>query len=136
MAMTNREAFSLAVSDWIKPIVKSIMPQVNIPAGGLISNFMGNWLGIDLSNYNLLDEFDFLVDPTVDQFVLPLVDNLIAKIPEERIPSFVNSYLEAFIKQAEEKGSINIYGIPLEQKHFSALLARFNEYSKKVKTKK
>lgn len=134
--MTNREAFSLAVSDWVKPIVKSIMPQVNIPASGAISKIMGNWLGIDLSTYNLLDEFDFLVDPTIDQFVLPLVDGLIGKIPEERIPGFVNSYIDAFVKQAEEKGSINIYGIPLEKKHFSALQARFNEYLKKVKPSK
>lgn len=133
--MTNKEAFAQALSDWSKVILKNILPQVQLPAATPIANFMGNFLGIDLKNYNLLDEFSFLVDPTIDCFIKPMAENLVGKLPDEVVPTVVNSYLDAFIDEANSKGSISFYGIPLEEKHFANLKERFNEIAKKVKKK-
>ena len=82
---------------------------------------MQGYLGIDLSTYNLLDELSFLLKPTVDTLLRPRIASLLKGVDDAAIPEVANRYAEAFLTQAQEKGSVNLFGIQFETKAFENL---------------
>lgn len=78
-------------------------------------------LGLDLSTYNLLNELDFIIEPTLDYIIKPQLAKLSKFIPDEQIPKVVNSYLDAAISKATAKGSVNLFGFEFEATAFQNL---------------
>lgn len=83
--------------------------------------FMGSVFGLDLSTYNLLNELDFIIEPTLDYIIKPQLAKLSKFIPDEQIPKVVNSYLDAAISKATAKGSVNLFGFEFEATAFQNL---------------
>ena len=67
--MTNAELVAVAVGKWLTPIVKTIGGGIKIPVTSGIGKFMGSVFGLDLSTYNLLNELDFIIEPTLDYII-------------------------------------------------------------------
>lgn len=80
-----------------------------------------NVFGLDLSTYNLLNELDFIIEPTLDYIIKPQLAKLSKFIPDEQIPKVVNSYLDAAISKATAKGSVNLFGFEFEATAFQNL---------------
>ena len=77
------------------------------------------FFGLDLSTYNLLNELDFIIEPTLDYIIKPQLAKLSKFIPDEQIPKVVNSYLDAAISKATAKGSVNLFGFEFGSYCFS-----------------
>lgn len=86
-----------------------------------VGKFMGSVFGLDLSTYNLLNELDFIIEPTLDYIIKPQLAKLSKFIPDEQIPKVVNSYLDAAISKATAKGSVNLFGFEFEATAFQNL---------------
>lgn len=121
--MTNKEILSNSVSQWATPIVQEILPNVNIPKMGFINNFMGKMLGIDLSNYNIWNEFSFLFNDLIGDFINPQIDNFLNNlhIPEDKIPEFYPKVLNSCINHCREKGFLNVFGLQFDERAFQNL---------------
>lgn len=94
---------------------------IKIPVTSGIGKFMGSVFGLDLSTYNLLNELDFIIEPTLDYIIKPQLAKLSKFIPDEQIPKVVNSYLDAAISKATAKGSVNLFGFEFEATVFQNL---------------
>lgn len=103
------------------PIVKTIGGGIKIPVTSGIGKFMSSVFGLDLSTYNLLNELDFIIEPTLDYIIKPQLAKLSKFIPDEQIPKVVNSYLDAAISKATAKGSVNLFGFEFEATAFQNL---------------
>lgn len=101
--------------------VKTIGGGIKIPVTSGIGKFMGSVFGLDLSTYNLLNELDFIIEPTLDYIIKPQLAKLSKFIPDEQIPKVVNSYLDAAISKATAKGSVNLFGFEFEATAFQNL---------------
>lgn len=86
-----------------------------------IGKFMGSVFGLDLSTYNLLNELDFIIEPTLDYIIKLQLAKLSKFIPDEQIPKVVNSYLDAAISKTTAKGSVNLFGFEFEATAFQNL---------------
>lgn len=115
------ELVAVAVRRWLTPIVKTIGGGIKIPVISGIGKFMGSVFGLDLSTYNLLNELDFIIEPTLDYIIKPQLAKLSKFIPDEQIPKVVNSYLDAAISKATAKGSVNLFGFEFEATAFQNL---------------
>ena len=111
--MNNAELVAVAVRKWLTPIVKTIGGGIKIPVTSGIGKFMSSFFGLDLSTYNVLNELDFIIEPTLAK--------LSKFIPDEQIPKVVNSYLDSAITKATAKGSVNIFGFEFEATAFQNL---------------
>ena len=94
---------------------------IKIPVTSGIGKFMGSVFGLDLSTYNLLNELDFIIEPTLDYIIKPQLAKLSKFILDEQIPKVVNSYLDAAISKATAKGSVNLFGFEFEATAFQNL---------------
>lgn len=129
--MSNAELVAVAARNWLTPIVKTIGSGIKIPVASGIGKFMGSFFGIDLSTYNVLNELDFIIEPTLDYIIEPQLAKLSKFIPDEQIPKVVNSYLDSAIKKATANGSVNLFGFEFEATAFQNLK---NEIDKSLKT--
>lgn len=120
-SVANAELVAVAVGKWLTPIVKTIGGGIKIPVTSGIGKFMGSVFGLDLSTYNLLNELDFIIEPTLDYIIKPQLAKLSKFIPDEQIPKVVNSYLDAAISKATAKGSVNLFGFEFEATAFQNL---------------
>lgn len=102
-------------------ISTTIGDGIKIPVTSGIGKFMGSVFGLDLSTYNLLNELDFIIEPTLDYIIKPQLAKLSKFIPDEQIPKVVNSYLDAAISKATAKGSVNLFGFEFEATVFQNL---------------
>jgi hypothetical protein len=124
-----REVLLKSIKSWMSDIAVGILPSFrNNPTLNKVNNIMGAFLGLDLSNYNIMSEFSFLI-PTilgnyVDSYVNQGIDML--KISDEDIPSQVNMILDSCINQCQSKGFISIYGLQFESEAFKNLKEIFN----------
>ena len=107
--MTNAELVAVAVGKWLTPIVKTIGGGIKIPVTSGIGKFMGSVFGLDLSTYNLLNELDFIIEPTLDYIIKPQLAKLSKFIPDEQI------------SKATAKGSVNLFGFEFEATAFQNL---------------
>ena len=130
--MTNIDKVSLAVSEWAFKVVKSFLPNVGIPAESAVGKFMYGILGINPATYNVWNELGFLAEPMIQTMVTPMIGKYLSGIPEDQVKEIAMKFADAFVKQAQEKGSINIFGIEIGQNAFvdlkNILNKKFEEY--------
>jgi hypothetical protein len=119
--MANVDKLVAGISEWLTKVGVSILPKVRIPSNSWLGNFMRGAFGFDLSSYNVWNELGFLLQPTIDKAVAPIVARYVSMIPDEQIQDVAMTYVDAFIKQASEKGSVNLFGIELGVDAFEGL---------------
>ena len=128
--MTNLDKISLALSEWAFNVAKTALPQVRIPANSTLGHLMG-LIGGDPASYNIWNELGFLAEPLIETAVTPAVRKMLGGIPDELLPDLATKYVDAFVARAQEKGSVNLFGLELGPKAFeglkSILAAKFNE---------
>ena len=78
-------------------------------------------IGADPATYNIWNELGFLVEPVIQTAVTPAVHRMLASFPDEQIPELAMKYVDAFIKQAEDRGSVNLFGLELGRNAFEGL---------------
>ena len=108
------------MSEWSFNIAKAFLPQFKIPVGGKLGGLM-QMIGADPAKYNIWNELGFLAEPLIQTAVTPAINRLLAGIPDEQVPEVAMKFVDSFIKRAEEKGSINVFGIELGQGSFERL---------------
>lgn len=118
--MTNIDKVSLAVSEWSFNVVKAFLPQFKIPVGGKLGGFM-QILGQDPATYNIWNELGFLAEPLIQSMVAPTMGRMLSGMPDEQIPDLAMKFVDSFIQRAEEKGSVNLFGVELGKSSFERL---------------
>lgn len=128
--MTSVDKVSEVVSQWAFKMAKSVLPQISIPANSTIGHLMG-MMRIDPSSYSIWNELGFLAEPLIQTAVTPMVRQYLGAIPEEQIKDIAMKFADAFVKRAQERGSVNIFGIDVGENAFvdlrSMLQSKFNE---------
>lgn len=119
--MSNIDKVSAALSEWLFKVTASILPKVKIPAESPIGKFMYGILGVDPSKYNIWNELGFLAEPTIQVIVTPMVNKMLGSIPEDQIKEIADKYVDALLSQAQEKGSVNVFGVQLGADAFEGL---------------
>ena len=118
--MTNLDKVGLALSEWGFNVAKAFLPQFKIPVGGKLAGFM-QLLGVNPAEYNIWNELGFLAEPLLQTMVTPAVNKMLAGIPDEQVPDLARKFVDSFIKQAQEKGGVNLFGWELGQGSFERL---------------
>ena len=118
--MTNIDKVSAALGEWGFNVVKAFLPQFKIPIGGKLAGVM-QLLGADPAKYNIWNELGFLAEPMIQTIVTPAVNRMLSAIPDEQIPEIAMKFVDSFIERAEEKGSVNLFGIELGKPTFERL---------------
>ena len=118
--MTNIDKVSLALSEWAFNVAKAFLPQFKIPVGGKLGGLM-QMIGADPAKYNVWNELGFLAEPLIQTMVTPAVGRLMGGIPDEQVPELAMKFVDSFIKRAEEKGGVNLFGLELGQSTFERL---------------
>lgn len=121
--MTSIDKVSVAVSEWGFNVAKSALPKINIPTESAIGKFMYGILGVNPASYNVWNELGFLAEPMIQSLVSPMVGRLLKGIPEEQVKDIAMKFADAFVKQAREKGSVNLFGLEMGEDAFSDLRA-------------
>jgi hypothetical protein len=111
--MTNIDKISVALSEWAFKVAKSVLPQVSIPVGGKLGGLM-QIIGVNPATYNIWNELGFLAEPIIQTMVTPAVGRMLAGIPDEQVVELAYKYVDAFIAQAKDKGSVNLFGIEVD----------------------
>jgi hypothetical protein len=125
--MKNADILILAVSEWLGKIASSILPQIKIPPQSAIGKMMQGFLGINPAQYNVWNELGFLLTPTMRSFVEPQLRKYLASVPDESIKDMAMTYADALLKQAQEKGAVNMFGVQLGPNTFEGLKGILNE---------
>lgn len=121
--MTSIDKVSVAVSEWGFNVAKSVLPKINIPTESAIGKFMYGILGVNPASYNVWNELGFLAEPMIQSLVSPMVGRLMKGIPEEQVKDIAMKFADAFVKQAREKGSVNLFGLEMGENAFADLRA-------------
>lgn len=119
--MANIDKVSAALSEWLFNVASSILPKLKIPTESPIGKFMYGILGVNPANYNIWKELGFLAEPTIQVMVAPMVSKLLSAVPEDQIQEIVQKYADALLEKAQEKGSVNVFGIELGANAFEGL---------------
>ena len=129
--MSQIQNLSAAASEWIFKIAASVLPKVKIPAESPIGKFMYGFIGVDPNSYNLWNELGFLAEPMIQTMVTPVVGKFMSGIPEEQVKEIALKFADAFVTQAQQKGSVNLFGLQMGENAFadlkSMLVAKFEE---------
>ena len=118
--MTNIDKIGVALSEWAFKVAKSVLPQVSIPVGGKLGGLM-QIIGVNPATYNIWNELGFLAEPLIQTMVIPAVGRMLAGIPDEQVVELAYKYVDAFIKQAQDKGSVNLFGIEVDAQDLQEL---------------
>lgn len=119
--MTNIDKVSAALSEWLFNVASSILPKMKIPTESPIGKFMYGILGVNPANYNIWKELGFLAEPTIQVMVAPMVSKLLSAVPDDQIQQIAEKYADALLEKAQEKGSVNVFGIELGANAFEGL---------------
>jgi hypothetical protein len=129
--MTSVDKVSVALSEWVFNVAKSVLPKVGIPTESAVGKFMYGILGVNPATYNVWNELGFLAEPMIQTIVTPMVGKYLQGIPDEQVQDVVMKFADAFVKQAREKGSVNLFGLQMGENAFTDLKAiltsKFNE---------
>lgn len=129
--MTSIDKIGVVLSQWLFNVAKSVLPQVGIPADSAIGKFMYGILGVNPASYNLWNELGFLAEPMIQTMVTPIVNKYMSGIPDEQVKDIALKFADAFVTQAQQKGSVNLFGLQMGENAFadlkSMLVAKFNE---------
>jgi hypothetical protein len=82
---------------------------------------MQGFFGINPLQYNVWNELGFLLNPTIQSFVEPKLRQYLTAIPDDQIKDMAMNYADALIKQAESKGSVNVFGVEIGKNAFEGL---------------
>lgn len=118
--MAKIDKISQVLSEWAFGVAKSVLPQVQIPIGGTLGGIM-QILGVNPASYSIWNELGFLAEPLIETMVSPAVRRMLAEIPEEQVEELALKYVDAFIQQTRSKGSVNLFGIQLEENDLKGL---------------
>lgn len=121
--MTSIDKVSLALSEWVFNVAKSVLPKVGIPTESAVGKFMYGILGVNPATYNVWNELGFLAEPMIQTLVTPMVGRYLQGIPDEQVKDIVMKFADAFVKQAQEKGSVNLFGLEMGENAFTDLKA-------------
>ena len=124
--MNNSDILVGAVTEWIGNIASSVLPQIKIPPTSAIGRMMSGFFGINPLQYNVWNELGFLLNPTIQSFIEPILRKYLSAIPDESIKDMAMNYAEAMLKQAQEKGYVNLFGVQLGQNTFEGLIDILN----------
>lgn len=119
--MTNIDKVSAALSEWLYNVAASVLPKVKIPTESPIGKFMYGILGVNPSSYNIWNELGFLAEPTIQVMITPMLNKLLGSVPDSQVKEIAEKYADALLAQAEEKGTINLFGIELGANAFEGL---------------
>lgn len=111
-----------SINLWLADIIIGILPNFrNNPTMNKVNNIMGSLLGLDLSNYNILSEFSFLVPSLLGNYVNGYVTQFISSmgIEDKDIPEQVKNITNNCIQQCKNKGHINVFGLQFEESAFN-----------------
>lgn len=129
--MTSVDKIGIVLSQWLFNVAKSVLPQVGIPAESAIGKFMYGILGVNPSSYNLWNELGFLAEPMIQTMVAPIVNKYMSGIPDEQVKDIALKFADAFVTQAQQKGSVNLFGMQMGENAFadlrSMLVSKFEE---------
>lgn len=129
--MTSIDKIGVVLSQWLFNVAKSVLPQVGIPADSAIGKFMYGILGVNPASYNLWNELGFLAEPMIQTMVTPIVNKYMSGIPDEQVKDIALKFADAFVSQAQQKGSVNLFGLQMGENAFadlkSMLVAKFEE---------
>jgi hypothetical protein len=128
--MAISDKVSMALGKWGFDIAKTILPTFRIPQGSTIGNMMQGFLGINPASYNVWDELGFLAEPLIQSVVSPMVNKVMAGMSDEQAKDVVEKFVDSFIEQAKKKGSVNVFGIGIEQAEFESLKGMLTEMMK------
>ena len=78
-------------------------------------------IGVNPATYNIWNELGFLAEPLIQTMVTPAVGKMLAGIPDEQVVDLAYKYVDAFIAQAKQKGSVNLFGIEVEEEDLQNL---------------
>ena len=101
--MTSIDKVSVALSEWVFNVAKSVLPKVGIPTESAVGKFMYGILGVNPATYNVWNELGFLAEPMIQTMVTPMVGKYLQGIPDEQVQDVVMKFADAFVKQAQEK---------------------------------
>lgn len=118
--MTNLDKVSIALSEWGFNVAKAFLPQFKVPVGGKLGGLM-QILGQDPATYSIWNELGFLAEPLIQTAVTPAVHKMLGGIPDEQIPEVANKFVDSFLARAEEKGTVNLFGLELGKSSFERL---------------
>ena len=124
--MTNIDKVSAALGEWAFAIAKSALPKVRIPVGGKLGGLM-QLIGADPATYNIWNELGFLAEPMIQTMVTPAVHKMLGGIPDEQVPELAHKFADAFLARAQEKGSVDLFGLELGTNAFEGLKALLTE---------
>ena len=119
--MTNIDKVSAALSEGLFNVAASVLPKVKIPTESPIGKFMYGILGVNPANYNIWKELGFLAEPTIQVMVTPMVTKVLGAVPDDQVKEIAEKYVDALLAQAQEKGSVNLFGIELGANAFEGL---------------
>jgi hypothetical protein len=129
--MTSIDKVSLALSEWGFNVAKSVLPKINIPTESAIGKFMYGILGVNPASYNVWNELGFLAEPMIQTMVTPIVGKYMSGIPDEQVKDIALKFADAFVTQAQQKGSVNLFGLQMGENAFadlrSMLVSKFEE---------
>jgi hypothetical protein len=129
--MISIDKIGVVLSQWLFNVAKSVLPQVGIPADSAIGKFMYGILGVNPASYNLWNELGFLAEPMIQTMVTPIVNKYMSGIPDEQVKDIALKFADAFVTQAQQKGSVNLFGLQMGENAFadlkSMLVAKFEE---------
>lgn len=118
--MTNIDKVSLAVSEWTFNVAKAFLPEFKIPVGGKLGGLM-QLIGADPATYNVWNELGFLAEPLIQTAVTPAINRMLSGFPDEQVPELAMKFVDSFIERANEKGTVNLFGIELTASTFERL---------------
>ena len=118
--MTNIDKVSLAVSEWTFNVAKAFLPSFQIPIGGKLGGLM-QLIGQDPKTYNVWNELGFLAEPLIQSVVSPTINRMLSGIPDEQVPELAMKFVDSFIQRAEEKESVNLFGLEITKPTFVKL---------------
>ena len=128
--MTKIDVVSQALSEWAFKVATSVLPQVNIPVGGKLGGLM-QVLGVNPATYSIWNELGFLAEPLIQTMVTPIVNKYMSGIPDEQVKDIALKFADAFVTQAQQKGSVNLFGLEMGENAFadlkSMLVSKFEE---------
>lgn len=119
--MTNIDKLSAAIAEWGTNVAASVLPQVHIPETSTIGRMMQGFFGIDLASYSIYKELGFLLEPTMQTLVKPMLQKYLSAFDDDKVRELAIMYAESFKKQAQERGSINLFGVELGANAFEGL---------------
>lgn len=118
--MKNIDKLATGLGQWMFKVAAGVLPQVKIPVNSGVGKVM-SLIGVDLSTYNIWRELGFLAEPTMQVLVTPLLNQYLGAIPDDKVKEIAMMYADAMVKRAEEKGSINLFGMEIGQDAFEDL---------------